>query len=216
MLSIVNLITEGHVDNANIDHNFVLNKVIARRDNQYTPYLFSVYQLVGKRFYTIVAENTDLNKDYLTEASFECAPVFSSTELRDGIAVFMRVTPAIKKRFNEIKKGRYSRLIPIRDCNEIKHWFVLKMASNDYDVDHVNVLEHTKIVSTQGNRTLNQAYLSFVIKASTNEKLLQLLQGGIGKCKGYGFGMPIYQNTLAFNVFTRYLTTPSLTSFNTQ
>jgi len=199
------LIVKNTVHDAHYDHLFVLNECINRRGHQRTPYLFSVLTVNNHKLFVVQADLIDL-KDH--DDIFRETPKFTlEANKRYSIKILIRLNPCLKK--SRLVDGeKVDRLIPIKDNDKIKIWFKQKLQSINVNASEFVIAQKDVVSCSKGHTVINEVFAFATIDSDKESTLEQFIEKGIGKRKGYGFGLPIFENTKAFELFKKSLTNP--------
>ena len=184
---------------AHADHLLVLNHLIQRRDNAYTPYLFSAFQHGDKRWYCIQADRMDINPDF--HKKLEPIPLLSRfSNKENSFCFYIRLNPAIKRTLVDPKRGKYDRLIPIKEYADALNWLKSNLMENGVAVSESEVKYQQPTPCSRGNTVIHDMLFWVRGYIFDLEKFESLQLSGFGKRKGYGFGMLIPQDTFGYSV----------------
>lgn len=209
---LISFCVDGSVVDANVDHHFILNNVLSLRDGEKTPYLFSALPMLGKRFYCVYAHQNDLNLEFLTSKSIkESQGSITKSTIGYEIDAYIRVNPAVKIKQLDASRTFITRNKPIKDKTVIASWFKNKLSEQNIDVLDCLVVHQSVMQCSKGNTVINEAYIKFKAVAEEENALHQLIDEGVGKRKGFGYGLPILKGTTAYDVFDQVLK-PDLTT----
>jgi hypothetical protein len=208
---LVSFCVSGSVVDANVDHHFIINNVLALRHGEKTPYLFSALPMLGKRFYCVYAHLDDLNSTFLANKSVkESQGAIEKSGDGYGFDAYIRINPAVKIKQLDAKREFITRNKPIKDRALIVSWFEKKLKDQCIDVLDCSVLHQSVMQCSKGNTVINEAYVKFKAAAESESILHKLIDEGVGKRKGFGYGLPILKGTNAYEVFEQTLK-PGLT-----
>ena len=196
-------IMKGSVNDANADHLLVLNKLIKRRENAFTPFLFSTLTVNNDKLFVLQADSADVQdgNEPLSEEQI-------NYQEKDGffeVDMVIRLNPAIKRGYQDRLK-KVNRLVAITEPEKIKEWLSEKLLAKDVIVTDIRLTEAKPIHCSKGNTTINEVYAFAKITATSPDALNELRVSGIGKRKSYGFGLPIYKGADPYPVFETVLT----------
>lgn len=187
---------------AHHDHLLVLNHLIHRRDNEYTPYLFSAFQHENKRWYCIQADWLDIKEEYRDVS--EQTPDLSEFSSKDNcLSFFIRLNPAVKRTLSDPKRGKYDRIVPIKDISESINWLKSQLSDNGFATQSAKICYQQVTPCSRGNTVINDMLFHVTGYIFDLDNFEHAQNSGIGKRKGYGFGMIIPENTIAYSILEK-------------
>jgi hypothetical protein len=191
------------VIDANKDHLLVLKKLIKRRDNAFTPFLFSTITVNADKLFVLQADCADVQ-----EGNEPLSDEQINYQEKNGffeVDMVVRLNPAIKRGYQDRLK-KVNRLVAITDDEKIKEWLSEKLLALDIVVSDIRLTDTKPIPCSKGKTTINEVYAFAKVMATSLSVLQDLLVSGIGKRKSYGFGMPIFKGTSPYTIYETVLT----------
>ena len=198
----------GKVLDSELDHQLVLNNIIKRTPNKFTPYLFSPLQYndLDKRVYCVQAMEENINTSALPDKSSH--PIFDAFKAyqlnkKAQHTFFIRCNPAVKKTIINGLLGKTKPLVSIVGDEKIEQWFDKKLRSAGFTPISTKVLSQRKIYCSKGNTKINEAWLKVLVQIEDPQLVDKAIKEGVGKRKGYGFGLFIHQGTPMFDLLEK-------------